>query len=152
MKIMMTRIFAATLVAAALAPLPSTAASITGGFANEAASGPAMTQVETVAMRGQQMNSSLSKAGNTYTNVRVNRYYGNRGNRIYGYRRDRGYGNGAAIVGGIVAGALIAGAVRESRASAIDLDRCGARYQTFDRASGTFVGPDGRRYVCSYLN
>ena len=75
----------------------------------------------------------------------------------YGGGYGRGYGGhhrgfgGAAIVGGIVAGALIAGAIRESRASGSDLDRCESSYRSFDRSSGTYTGYDGERHVCPYL-
>ncbi len=73
------------------------------------------------------------------------RHYGG-----YGYRRHRGIGPGA-VIGGIVAGALIAGAIRESRASGSDIDRCEAAYQSFDPRSGTYLGYDGARHVCPYL-
>jgi hypothetical protein len=32
-----------------------------------------------------------------------------------------------------------------------DVARCEARYQSFDRASGTFLGYDGQRHRCPYL-
>ena len=75
----------------------------------------------------------------------------------YGYGGGRGYGRhrgigGGAIIGGIVAGALIAGAIRESRASGGDIERCESNYRSFDASSGTYVGYDGERHVCPYLN
>lgn len=79
-----------------------------------------------------------------------------RGGRGYGHgyrhghwRGHRGWGPG--IVGGLVAGALIAGAIREGRADDADFARCRDRYRSFDRASGTYLGSDGERHVCPYL-
>lgn len=79
-----------------------------------------------------------------------------RGGRGYGHgphyghwRGHRGWGPG--IVGGLVAGALIAGAIREGRADDVDFERCEDRYRSFDRASGTYLGSDGERHVCPYL-
>lgn len=79
-----------------------------------------------------------------------------RGGRGYGHgphyghwRGHRGWGPG--IVGGLVAGALIAGAIREGRADDTDFERCEDRYRSFDRASGTYLGSDGERHVCPYL-
>jgi hypothetical protein len=79
-----------------------------------------------------------------------------RGGRGYGdgphyghWRGHRGWGPG--IVGGLVAGALIAGAIREGRADDADFERCEDRYRSFDRASGTYLGSDGERHVCPYL-
>lgn len=80
-------------------------------------------------------------------------FRGDRGDhRNYGYshRRHRGIGGGA-IVGGIIAGALIAGAIRESRADSSDVSRCEDAYRSFDLATGTYVGYDGERHVCPYL-
>jgi hypothetical protein len=31
------------------------------------------------------------------------------------------------------------------------VERCEARYRSFDPASGTYLGSDGRRRVCPYL-
>ncbi|WP_334151441.1 BA14K family protein [Hyphomicrobium sp.] len=31
------------------------------------------------------------------------------------------------------------------------MERCAARYRSFDRASGTFLANDGRRKLCPYL-
>lgn len=79
------------------------------------------------------------------------------------WRGGRGYGHGhygrwhghrgwaPGIVGGLVAGALIAGAIREGRADDADFARCEDRYRSFDRASGTYLGSDGERHVCPYL-
>lgn len=73
------------------------------------------------------------------------------GGRQYGHRRHRGIGAGA-IIGGIVASALIASAIREGRASDSDFERCEDTYRSFDRRSGTYIGHDGERHVCPYLN
>ena len=58
---------------------------------------------------------------------------------------------GAGIVGGIIAGALIAGAIRESRAGSSDIERCESAYRSFDADTGTYMGYDGERHVCPYL-
>lgn len=71
------------------------------------------------------------------------RHYGHR------HRRGRGWGTGAAIVGGVVAGALIADAARS--ASASDMERCADTYRSFDPSTGTYVGYDGTTRICPYL-
>lgn len=67
----------------------------------------------------------------------------------YGHHR-HGF-RGAGIVGGIIAGALIAGAIRESRAGSSDIERCESAYRSFDADTGTYMGYDGERHVCPYL-
>ncbi len=73
--------------------------------------------------------------------------------RGYGHHHGHwhGHGWGPGIIGGLVAGALIAGAIREGRANDADFERCEDRYRSFDRASGTYLGNDGERHVCPYL-
>lgn len=100
--------------------------------------------------------AKLASPANHVEQVRYG--YGNRhGGYGYGGGYGRGYGHrrgigGGAIIGGIVAGALIAGAIRESRASGSDIERCQSTYRSFDAGSGTYVGYDGDRHVCPYLN
>ena len=73
--------------------------------------------------------------------------------RNYGYSSHRGHGlRGAGIIGGIVAGSLIAGAIRESRADASDVSRCQETYKSFDSETGTYIGYDGERHICPYLD
>ena len=123
MKSQFNRVFAAALAASVLATAPAGAMSL-----------PKMTT---------SAAQSSSVADVAWRN-------GHRGGG-YGHRNHRGIGGGA-IIGGIVAGALIAGAIRESRASGGDIDRCEESYQSFDRSSGTYLGYDGERHVCPYLD
>lgn len=71
--------------------------------------------------------------------------------------RDRNEDIGAAIGAGIVGltiGAIIAGAAGEQnkRDEAARhrqwVEYCSRRYRSFDIASGTFIGYDGRRHAC----
>lgn len=85
-------------------------------------------------------------------------YVGRRGRGRGWYRGRRGwYGgrrrgpNGAAIIGGIIAGALIAAAIREGRAHQDDIERCEDRYRSFDPATGTYINQYGEERVCPYL-
>lgn len=57
----------------------------------------------------------------------------------------------AALIGGIVAGALIAGAIREGRASEYDMDRCADDFRSFDPETGTIINRYGDEVVCPYL-
>lgn len=68
-------------------------------------------------------------------------------NRGYGYRRGY-YGNGAAVVGGLAAGAIIGGAIASSQARASSEGYCAQRYKSYDPASGTYLGYDGQRHAC----
>jgi BA14K-like protein len=78
-----------------------------------------------------------------------------------GYRRgyggyDRGYrrgggGEGAAIIGGLAAGAIIGGAIAASQANQAgqrNANYCAQRYRSYDPASGTYLNNDGNRYAC----
>ncbi|MGJ4912942.1 BA14K family protein [Bradyrhizobium sp. HKCCYLRH2060] len=73
--------------------------------------------------------------------------YGHRG---YGWhhRYGRGYGWGPAI-GGLAAGAVIGGAIANSRAQAAETDAyCSQRFRSYDPSSGTYLGYDGQRHPC----
>ncbi|CAL78590.1 conserved hypothetical protein; putative signal peptide [Bradyrhizobium sp. ORS 278] len=64
----------------------------------------------------------------------------------YGYRHHH---NGAAVLGGLAAGAIIGGAVANSRAQASESQvYCAQRYRSYDPRSGTYLGNDGRRHSC----
>ncbi|MGJ4949043.1 BA14K family protein [Bradyrhizobium sp. HKCCYLS20291] len=66
----------------------------------------------------------------------------------YGYRHHHN-GAGAAALGGLAAGAIIGGAIANSRAQASESEvYCAQRYRSFDPASGTYLGRDGRRHSC----
>ncbi|MGT2438497.1 BA14K family protein [Bradyrhizobium betae] len=85
------------------------------------------------------------------------RHHGGRhhdgGRRYGGYGYDRGYGyrhhgNGAAVLGGLAAGAIIGGAIANSQARANGDGYCAQRYKSYDPASGTYLGFDGQRHSC----
>lgn len=72
-------------------------------------------------------------------------------------RRDKKVKEGVALgILGLAVGAMIAGAAKDAEKRRQErsydreewLDRCAARYRTFDPRSGTFIGRDGRRYYC----
>ncbi len=84
---------------------------------------------------------------------RGDRYYGNR----YYHRQHRG--NGAAVAAGVVglaAGVLAAQALSQPRYAPAPVYRgggdwyayCASKYRSFDPASGTYLGYDGRRHYC----
>ncbi len=84
--------------------------------------------------------------------VQYYRRYGYGGYRYgprYGYR---GYGyGGAAVVGGLAAGAIIGGAIAAGQANAAAQQHvayCSQRYRSYDPASDTFLSRDGNRYLC----
>lgn len=63
--------------------------------------------------------------------------------------RDRHYGWGPAI-GGLAAGAIIGGAIANSQAQARanEIAYCSQRFRSYDPASGTYLGYDGKRHPC----
>lgn len=80
---------------------------------------------------------------------RGHRHHGHRHHHHHRHHRHHGWGAGAAIVGGVVAGALIADAARG--ASYSDIERCEATYRSFDRSSGTYTTYGGETRLCPYL-
>lgn len=72
------------------------------------------------------------------------------GRHHYRHGYHRGYhGNGAAVIGGLAAGAIIGGAIANSRAQASDAHAyCSQRFKSYDPASGTYLGYDGNRHAC----
>lgn len=69
----------------------------------------------------------------------------------YGHRHHRGhYGNGtgAAVLGGLAAGAIIGGAIASSQAQSNAASYCAQRYRSYDPGSGTYLGRDGLRHPC----
>lgn len=60
----------------------------------------------------------------------------------------RHYGPGAAVVGGLAAGALIGSAIANSQARADADAYCAQRYRSYDAVSGTYLGYDGARHPC----
>ncbi|WP_080654820.1 MULTISPECIES: BA14K family protein [Bradyrhizobium] len=79
--------------------------------------------------------------------VQYRSWHGHRGHRHGGWHRDR-YGSGAAALGGLAAGAIIGGAIANSRAQADANAYCSQRYRSYDPASGTYLGYDGMRHPC----
>jgi hypothetical protein len=74
----------------------------------------------------------------------------------YHYRRHHGGDVALGVVGGLAAGALIAGAIASQQA-AQPLHRtqdpdyiayCSRKYRSFDPHTGTFLARDGYRYTC----
>jgi hypothetical protein len=80
--------------------------------------------------------------------LRGHRHHGHGHHHHHRHHR-HGWGTGAAIVGGVVAGALIADAARGASYSAIE--RCEARFRSFDRSTGTYTTYGGETRVCPYL-
>jgi hypothetical protein len=71
------------------------------------------------------------------------------GYRHHGWHHRRHYGPGAAVLGGLAAGAIIGGAIANSRAQANDaVAYCAQRYRSYDVASGSYLGYDGNRHPC----
>ena len=70
----------------------------------------------------------------------------------YGQCYDNGGGVGG-LVGGLIGGAIVAGAAtaaaqQEAAAAQQHAAACAQRYRSYDPASNTFAGKDGRRYPC----
>lgn len=64
----------------------------------------------------------------------------------YGYPRRYGWG---PALGGFAAGAVIGGAIANSRAQAAQNDAyCSQRFRSYDPGSGTYLGYDGQRHPC----
>ena len=77
------------------------------------------------------------------------------GRGFYGRRYGRGFRRGGigagAAVGGLAAGALIGGAIASQARPAPGGDAvasCQQRFRSYDPASGTYLGHDGRRHPC----
>lgn len=67
----------------------------------------------------------------------------------YGHRHhQRHYGGGAAVLGGLAAGAIIGGAIANSQAQSNAASYCAQRYRSYDPGSGTYLGRDGLRRPC----
>jgi hypothetical protein len=73
-----------------------------------------------------------------------------RGRGHRGHRRHGGSG-AAGIIGAIIAGTLIAAAIREGRADDDDIRRCAEDFPDFDPESGTYINRYGDERVCPYL-
>jgi hypothetical protein len=95
--------------------------------------------------------SALQVAG-TRTELKEARWRGHRGHHRHG-RWDRHHGHGwnpgAAIALGIV-GSLIASGVSESAAYDA-IERCDARFRSFERDTGLYTTYGGEKRLCPYL-
>jgi hypothetical protein len=94
--------------------------------------------------------------GNRYVNRGYygRRYYG--GGRYYGPRYGyygSGYNYGSAAAAGAIGlatGAIVGGAIAQSQAAPAygGSAYCAQRFRSYDPASGTYLGNDGRRHRC----
>jgi hypothetical protein len=83
--------------------------------------------------------------------VQYRRGYRGPNHHRHGYHPRYGWhgGSGAAALGGLAAGAIIGGAIAGSQARASDaVAYCAQRFRSYDPASGTYLGYDGRRHPC----
>ncbi|MEI9901223.1 MAG: hypothetical protein WDN31_15005 [Hyphomicrobium sp.] len=62
----------------------------------------------------------------------------------------RGWGAGA-LIGGLIAGTLIAASVREGRADERDMRRCARDFPDFSWRTGTYINRYGDERICPYL-
>jgi hypothetical protein len=70
--------------------------------------------------------------------------------RYRGGHRHHGHG-AAGLIGAIIAGTLIAAAIREGRADDRDVRRCAEDFPDFDPETGTYINRYGDERVCPYL-
>ncbi|WFU23679.1 BA14K family protein [Bradyrhizobium sp. CB1717] len=68
--------------------------------------------------------------------------------RHHHWHGPRYYGNGAAVLGGLAAGAIVGSAIANSQARANADAYCAQRYRSYDPGSGTYLGYDGERHPC----
>jgi hypothetical protein len=69
----------------------------------------------------------------------------------YGRHHHHGGVGAAGIIGAIIAGTLIAAAIREGRARHDDIERCAEDFPDFDPETGTYINRHGEERVCPYL-
>lgn len=93
------------------------------------------------------MSPASIKQDTQIQQVQYRNWHGHRGHRHGGWRGHH-YGSGAAALGGLAAGAMIGGAIANSRAQADANAYCSQRYRSYDPASGTYLGYDGMRHPC----
>lgn len=89
----------------------------------------------------------LSGSGQPLVDVQYRRWHHR--HHHHGWRHRHHHGTGAAVLGGLAAGAVIGGAIANSQARANDAAAyCAQRYRSYDPASGTYLGYDGNRHPC----
>jgi hypothetical protein len=75
-----------------------------------------------------------------------------RNGRYWRRHRDRDVNVGVGgLFLGTVATIIIADAIHDGRARDDDMQACADRYRSFNWRSGTYIGYDGRSYICPYL-
>lgn len=75
----------------------------------------------------------------------------NRGPYRYHYRnryRDYWVGPAAGLAAGAIIGGAIASQQRAQAAANAEIEYCMRRFRSYDPASGTYLGYDGRRHPC----
>jgi hypothetical protein len=118
-----------------------------------------LVAIQSVSAAPLAADHALSKIGTNTETVQY-RHHGFRhhsgGWRHDGYGYNGRYGrygggyyrNGPAVLGGMAAGAIIGGAIANSHARVDSDGYCSQRYKSYDPASGTYLGYDGRRHSC----
>ncbi|WP_414472558.1 BA14K family protein [Microvirga sp. M2] len=100
---------------------------------------------------GRNYHAGRRYVGNRY--YAPGRYYGRPyyGNRYGYYRRNNGNALAAGALG-LATGAIIGGAIAQSQAAPVYggnvQSYCAQRFKSYDPASGTYLGYDGRRHSC----
>ena len=85
--------------------------------------------------------------GSGVEQVQYRHWHGGHRHGYYGHRHGH-YGGGAAVLGGLAAGAIIGGAIANSQAQSNAASYCAQRYRSYDPGSGTYLGNDGLRHSC----
>ncbi len=93
-----------------------------------------------------QMARAPSEASAPATQVGWRDGY-NHGWHRHGWYRGHRYGWGP-LIGGLAAGAIVGNAIASSHAQASANAYCEQKYQSYDPASGTYLGYDGQRHPC----
>jgi len=107
-----------------------------------------ITPASAMSVRGAEVANTVVQLEqqNLLTEVQYRRYRGYYGGHGYG---GGGVALGAAIIGGAIISGIIANeAARHEAAQNAAIASCSQRYQTYDPASGTYLGRDGLRHPC----
>ena len=71
--------------------------------------------------------------------------------QVYYRRGGWGGGTGFGILGGIIAGTLVAAAITEGRARHDDISACERDFPHFNPRTGTWINRYGEERICPYL-